>query len=96
MKELIPLTPEDETTDERFAWDEILRALSALSEYDKELDVFEAINDLKDEELEDGLMMVFNYAVNVMTDDESDDLESVRKLLEENGMIEGWGKEDEI
>lgn len=95
MKEFIPFTPEHETSEERFSWDEILRALATLSNYDNELDIYEAANDLKDETLEDGYMMVFNYAVMVtVPEGESDELENIMKLLEENGMMEGW--EDEV
>lgn len=91
MEEFIPFTPEHETTEERAAWDDILRAFSTLREYDDELDVYEAIQDLKDEQLEDGYMMVFNYAVNVTTTEgESSDLEQVMELLQDNGMMEGW------
>lgn len=93
MEEFIPFTPEHETTEERAAWDDILRALSTLREYDEELDVYEAIQDLKDEQLEDGFMMVFNYAVIVIaTEGESSDLEQVMELLQDNGMMEGWIK----
>lgn len=91
MEEFIPFTPEHETTEERAAWDDILRAFSTLREYDDELDVYEAIQDLKDEQLEDGYMMVFNYAVNITTTEgESSDLEQVMELLQDNGMMEGW------
>lgn len=95
VKEFIPVTPEYKTTSERLAWDNILRALVALSEYGDDLDVYEAIDDLRDEELEDGLMMVFNYAVVVTVPaHESDELEYVMRLLEEYGIIEGEGGED--
>lgn len=92
MTEFIPYIPEHDTSEERFAWDEILRALATLSEYDDELDVHEAIHDLKDELLEDGYMMVFNYAVNVtVPEGESSELDQVVELLQDNGMMEGRG-----
>lgn len=97
MKEFIPYTPETETSEARYAWDEVLRGLAALGQYDQELDVYEAITDLKDESLEDAYMMVFNYAVNIMTPEAvSDDLEGVMPLLQENGMMEGWEEDDEV
>ncbi len=91
MGEIIPFTAEHETSKERFAWDEIIRAIETLSEYDSELDVYETLQDLKDEELEDAYMLIFNYAVNVVTPNgQSNDLEYVMDLLQDNGMMEGW------
>jgi len=96
MNEFIPFTPEREITSERFAWDNILRALEVLSEFDEELDLFEAVNDLKDEEFEDGLMMVFNYAVMVtVPEDESSELDLIMQFLEDHKILNGTGGEQE-
>ena len=96
MNEFIPFTPEHETTVERFAWDNILRALVVLSEFDEELDLFEAIHDLRDEEFEDGLMMVFNYAVMVtVPEEESSELDLIMQLLENHEVLKTTGGEQE-
>lgn len=93
MSEFIPFIPEEETTEERFAWAEVLRALHTLSELDDSFGLFETIEDLKDESLEDGVMMVFNYAVAIgVPEGTSGNLENVMQLLQENGMMEGWGE----
>ena len=92
MSEFIPYIPEHETTQERFAWDNILRALAILSKFDDDLDLYEAIHDLKDEEFEDGIMMVFNYAVMVtVPNNESSELEQVMQLLERYEISESTG-----
>ncbi len=97
MKEFIPFTKEHDTTEERFAWDSILRTLATLSEFDNDLDIYEAINDLRDEELEDGLMMVFNYAVLVTVPEyQSSELERTLELLEKHGIIVKEGDSDEV
>ena len=94
MSEFISFTPEAETTEERFAWDEILRALHTLSNIDDSFGLYETIEDLKDESLEDGLMMVFNYAVAIeVSEGKSSDLDEVMQLLQDNGMLEEWSDE---
>ncbi len=93
MSEFIPFIPENETTEDRFAWDEVLRALHTLSELDDSLDLFETLKDLRYETLEDGLTAAFNYAVMIeVPEGKSGDLEDVMRLLKENGMMEGWGE----
>lgn len=73
MSEFIKKTPENETTPERVFWDKIITALDRL--HDKTLegdsdeftpfdfDLVETIEGLKDENQEDALTLVFNYAI---------------------------------
>lgn len=97
MSELIPLTLENETTPERFAWDNVLRALDKLSDIDDSFGLFETIEELRDEDLEDALMRVFNYAVAIdVPEGQSSKLDRVMQMLEDYGLIEGWEDDDEI
>lgn len=92
MSEIIPETPEKES-EERRTWDDIIRVLDALSDIDPELELYETLNELKDETVEDGLTLLFNYATIIeVPEGQSSDLEEVMELLQRHGLFEGWEK----
>lgn len=86
---IIPITPEHETTEERFFWDQVINALSVLSEHSNEVDVFADIEDLRGEYQEDALMYLFSYYISIDTPEgETDSLAGVETFLAEYGFIE--------
>lgn len=90
MSEFIPTSNESES-EIRQDWDRIIRCLYALSELSDEIDLYEELEMLRDEDLEDALTVVFNYWIAIaVPEEESTDLQEVIELLKENGLIEGW------
>lgn len=98
MGEFIPTTPENETTPERFFWDNILRAVAELSDLDDELDAYETIEGLRNETEEDALMLVYNYAVMIeVPEGASSTLEGIEQLMRVYNLFEDEeGDSDEI
>lgn len=93
MSEIIPETPENES-EERRTWGDIIRGLNALSDIDPEFGLYETLDELKDETAEDGLMLLFNYAVAIeVPEGESSELSEVMEMLQEYGLLEGWEEE---
>lgn len=97
MGELIPFTPEEETTPERFFWDNVIRSLEALAElaqqhpsieYDP-IDVFATLEALKDEYEEDALMLLFGQmAMITVPPGQTSELDAVWEFLSAAGFIE--------
>lgn len=98
MSEFVPITPETETSAERFNWDNILRALAALSDLSEEIDLYETIDSLHDETEEDAVMLIYNYAVMIeVPEEESSDLQEIEELMQRYELIESsQGDNDEI
>jgi len=93
MSEIIPETSENEA-EERRTWDDIIRGLNTLSNIDPEFGLYDTLDELKDETTEDGLMLLFNYAVAIeVPEGESSELNEVMEILQEYGLLEGWGEE---
>lgn len=98
MSEFVPITPETETSAERFNWDNILRALATLSDLSEEIDLYETIDSLHDETEEDAVMLIYNYAVMIeVPEEESSDLQEIEELMQRYELIESsQGDNDEI
>ena len=89
MSEFISFTPEHRTTPERFIWDGIIRAFDLLSDVSDELDLFEELEALKEDDEEDALTKLFNYATIITTEiGQSSELGEVMRLLADNDLID--------
>lgn len=98
MSEFVPITPEAETSAERFNWDNILRALATLSDISEEIDLYETIDSLHDETEEDAVMLIYNYAVMIeVPEEESSELKEIEELMQRYELIESSeGDDDEV
>lgn len=93
MSEFIPTTSEGESED-RQTWDRIIRGFYALSELDSEIDLFEELDALRDETVEDAVTALFNYMLAATVPaEQSSDLRDAIELLKETGLIESWEEE---
>jgi|GEM_PF-5040865 len=88
VAERLTYTPENETTPERYFWDNVIRCIEALSEVDETI-TWDIVESLKDEDREDALTLLYNYTIMVtVADGESSNLEQVEAFLAANGLTE--------
>jgi len=81
MDHIIPDILESETIPERFFWDRIIRAVTTLSELSDEVDLFETLQDLKDESDEDAVNLLYSYTTMI-------EVPEGEELMSEFGLIE--------
>ena len=92
---IIPYTPEHESTEAHFFWDNVIRALETLSNYSDEVDLFADLESLRDEYEGDALDYIFSYYLDITTQaGESSDLKEVEAFLVEFGLIEEAGESE--
>lgn len=86
---LVPSTPEDQTTPERFMWDRVINSIGVLGDFDPDIDVYQEIGDLGDEEIDYALDFI--YGTMVMIDVEegtSSELDEVYAFMIEQGLFD--------
>jgi hypothetical protein len=90
MSEFIPFMPENDTTEERFFWDNVIRSLDMLNDIEEEINVVEELEGLQNKGREDALTLLFNYATQVtVPKGESSKLKEVFSFLVKEGFLDG-------
>ncbi len=85
----VSYTSEEETTPERYFWDNFLGALNGLAHMSPEIDMQEILLEYENELEEDAVMLVYGLYVETHSEvGESVELDHVESFLHHSGLLE--------